>query len=98
MSKMFENVRNTLLQAKYVFRGITFTNSVIPNNIFEGCTVLNSVQGFFSNPGITNGGITYTFPDILLFKDCTALKDVSYLFDGDTNIDIALRGNGFINC
>ena len=98
MSRMFENVRETLLQAKYVFRGITFTNSIIPNNIFEGCTVLNSVQGFFSNPNITNEGITYTFPDVLLFKDCTALKDVSYLFDGDTNINIELQGKGFINC
>jgi len=56
MSRMFEGLRNTLLQAKYVFRGIKFTNSVIPNDIFEGCTKLNNIQGFFSNPTLTNGG------------------------------------------
>jgi len=43
MSKMFYNLRNTLLQAKYVFMGIRFVNSVIPNDIFEGCTKLNSI-------------------------------------------------------
>lgn len=98
MSKMFTNLRSTLLQAKYVFRGVKFTNSAIPNNIFEGCTVLNSVSGFFSNDTLTNEGAVYTFPDVSLFRDCTSLKDVSYLFDNTYNLDIQLRGEGFINC
>jgi len=88
MSKMFTNLRSTLLQAKYVFRGVTFTDSTIPNDIFEGCTALNNVQGFFSNETLTNEGITYTFPDVLLFRDCTSLKDVSYLFDNAHNLNI----------
>jgi len=62
MSKMFGNVNSTLLQAKYVFRGVNFTNSAIPNDIFSGCTVLNNISGFFSNNSITNNGNVYTFP------------------------------------
>lgn len=98
MNKMFTNLRETLLQAKYVFRGVVFTDSTIPNDIFKGCTTLNSIQGFFSNETLTNEGVTYTFPDVLLFKDCTSLKDVSYLFDNAHNLNIQLRGEGFINC
>jgi hypothetical protein len=62
MGRMFENLANTLLQAKYVFRGIRFTNSVIPNNIFTGCIKLNNIQGFFSNTTLTNNGNNYIFP------------------------------------
>lgn len=67
MGRMFENIADTLLQAKYVLRGINFVNSVIPNDIFTGCTKLNSIEGFFSNPTITNGTNTYVFPDPQLF-------------------------------
>ena len=98
MSKMFEGLRNTLLQAKYVFKGIRFTNSVIPNDIFEGCTKLNNIQGFFSNPTLTNGGQTFVFPDSRLFQDCTSLSNASYLFDGSYNLNIQLIGEGFKNC
>ena len=56
MSRMFYNIKDTLLQAKYIFKGIKFVNSVIPNDIFSGCTKLNNIQGFFSNSTITNGG------------------------------------------
>lgn len=98
MSKMFYNLRSTLLQAKYVFKGVNFTNSIIPNDIFEGCSVLNNISGFFSNTTLTNNNITYVFPDPILFRDCTSLKDVSYLFDNSYNLNIQLRGSGFINC
>jgi hypothetical protein len=43
MGRMFENLRSTLLQAKYVLKGIRFVNSEIPNNIFEGCTKLTNI-------------------------------------------------------
>ena len=98
MSKMFEGLKTTLLQAKYVFRGIKFNSSIIPNDIFEGCTKLNNIQGFFSNPTITNNGQTFIFPDPQLFKDCNSLADVSYLFDNSYNLNIQLIGEGFKNC
>ena len=98
MGRMFENLASTILQAKYVFRGVTFTNSAIPNNIFAGCTKLNNLQGFFSNPTLTNEGNSYTFPVQELFQDCTSLANVSYLFDSCYNLDIELVGRGFRNC
>lgn len=98
MSKMFDAIKSTLLQAKYVFRGIRFTNSVIPNDIFSGCTKLNSLQGFFSNDTITNGGQVLIFPNPQLFVDCISLSDVSYLFENDYKLDISLIGEGFKNC
>lgn len=98
MSNMFSNVKDILLQAKYVFRGINITNSSIPNDIFSGCTVLNSISGFFSNNTITNNGSIYTFPQYEMFKDCTGLKDISYLFDNNHNLSIQLVGEGFKNC
>jgi len=63
MSRMFQNLGNKLLQARYVFQGVRFTNSTIPNDIFSGCTKLNSIKGFFSNNTLTNNGQVYTFPD-----------------------------------
>ena len=98
MGRMFENLRSTLLQAKYVLRGIRFVNSEIPNNIFEGCTKLTNIQGFFSNETLTNNNQEFTFPNSQLFEDCVSLQDVSYLFEGDYNLNIKLIGEGFKNC
>jgi hypothetical protein len=56
MGEMFNNISNTLTQAKYVFKGIHFINSLIPNNIFRNCSKLTNIQGFFSNNTITNNG------------------------------------------
>lgn len=98
MGDMFYNLRSTLLQAKYVFRGIRFIDSSIPNNIFEGCSKLNNIQGFFSNPSLTNNGQVFTFPDPQLFRDCTSLSNASYLFDNSYNLNIQLIGEGFKNC
>ena len=98
MGRMFENIADTLLQAKYVLRGINFVNSVIPNDIFTGCTKLNSIEGFFSNPTITNGTNTYVFPDSQLFQDCISLQTASYLFQDCHNLNIQLVGEGFKNC
>lgn len=98
MEDMFSNLTSTLLQAKYVFRGVRFTNSSIPENIFSGCTKLNSIQGFFSNSYITNEDQIFEFPSSLILKDCTALNDVSYLFEDAHNLNIKLLGEGFKNC
>jgi len=62
MGKVFNNLQSTLLQAKGVLKGLRFTNSTIPIDIFEGCTVLNSIEGFFANEYITNNGQEYIFP------------------------------------
>jgi hypothetical protein len=43
MNRMFENLHDVLLQAKYVFKGINFVNSSIPNDIFSGCSKLNNI-------------------------------------------------------
>ena len=56
MGSMFTNIKGTILQAKNVLAGLKFTNSTIPINIFEGCTKLNNIEGFFANPEITNEG------------------------------------------
>lgn len=98
MGRMFNNLQDTILQAKYVFKGIRFTNSAVPNNIFTGCSKLNNIQGFFSNSTLTNNGEVFTFPDPQLFRDCTSLSNISYLFDGSYNLAISLIGEGFKNC
>lgn len=97
MGDMFELLRDKLVQAKYVLKGLKFTNSSIPSNIFEGCSKLINISGFFSNEQLTNNGEIYEFPQAQLFQDCTALQDVSYLFDGAYNLNIKLLGEGFKN-
>jgi len=57
---MFMNLDPTSLIN--VLSGIYFTNSLIPNNIFSGCSNLLSVSGFFSNETIRNNGQVYEFP------------------------------------
>jgi hypothetical protein len=73
MGRVFENVRDILQQAKYVFKGVSFTNSAIPNNIFAGCSKLLNIQGFFSNDTLTNNGQVFEFPSPEMFEDCTSL-------------------------
>ena len=95
---MFKMLRPTLLQAKNIFSGVTFTNSQIPTGIFSGCTELNNISRFFAHSGITNNGQEFQFPQYEMFKDCTSLKDVSHLFEGAYNLNIKLIGSGFRNC
>ena len=92
---MFMNLDPTSLIN--VLSGIYFTNSLIPNNIFSGCSNLVSVSGFFSNETIRNNGQVYEFPSQELFRDCTKLINVSNLFKGDKYLNIKLLGGGFLN-
>lgn len=98
MGNMFNNLKDTLYQAKGVFVGVDFTNSQIPIDIFSGCHNLNSISRFFATDKITNNGNVFVFPQFEMFKDCTSLKDVSFLFEGAYNLDIQLVGSGFRNC
>ena len=98
MGSMFTNIRDTILQAKNVLAGLKFTNSTIPTNIFEGCTRLNNIEGFFANPEITNEGEVFEFPQAQMLQDCTSLTNVSGLFEGTHYLNIKLLGKGFQNC
>ena len=95
---MFKNLNPTSLIN--VLKGIHFRQDIsneIPNDIFEGCTNLLNVSGFFSNSTITNNGTIYEFPSAQLFRDCPRLTNVSNLFDGDKYLNIRLIGEGFLN-
>ena len=98
MGNIFSGIKDTLLQAKNVFEGVRFSNSEIPTNIFAGCTKLNSISKFFAYSDLTNQDQVFEFPQYEMFKDCTSLKDVSFLFQNAHNLNIKLVGSGFRNC
>jgi hypothetical protein len=80
-------------------QGVTITgNSKIPTDIFKDKSNLVSISGFFSGLDLSNGGEIFEFPSEDFFKGCTSLKDVSYLWYGNTNLKIHLLGEGFKDC
>lgn len=95
---LFRNMNPTSLIS--VLSGITFNSGStnhIPNDIFQGCTKLTNISGFFSNDSITNNGDIYEFPAPQLFQDCIKLQRVDSLFQNTHFLNIKLVGNGFIN-
>lgn len=99
MGQIFRNIGSTLLQAVGIFSGLTTIGSKkIPNDIFQGCTSLNSIEGLFSNLDIDNDGEIYEFPNSTLFNDTTSLKNIRSLFYNTNKIRIKLLGEGFKNC
>lgn len=99
MSRIFRNIGATLGQAIGVFSGVTCAvNDSIPNDIFQGCTMLNSIESLFSGLDINNNGEVYSFPPVDMFNDCISLQTTRSLFEGCHNLKIQLVGEGFRNC
>ena len=87
-------------------------DSIIPNNLFQGCSRLTNISGFFANPNITNEykvlenpddpettqSNIFEFPANGIFDDCIALENVSDLFEDAHFLNIQLVGGGFANC
>lgn len=96
---IFRNISKELLQAVGVFNGLTLTGEkIIPNDIFEGCVNLNSVNSIFANLNIDNNGNVLEFPHKDLFKDCISLKNIRSILQGCNKVKIKLIGEGFRNC
>lgn len=101
MGSIFRNISNSILQAINIFNGVKIhpdDSGKIPNDIFLGCSKLNSIEGFFSDLDITNNNEVYEFPNLELFKDCVSLKNVANLFKNCHNLKIKLIPEGFKNC
>lgn len=99
MGQIFRNIGSTLLQAVGVFAGMqTIGSTKIPDDIFQGCNVLNSVESIFANLSITNDGEIYDFPNNIIFKDTISLQNISNIFNNTNKIRIRLIGEGFKNC
>lgn len=73
-------------------------HNLFPANIFKHCTVLNSIESFFSGIDINNNGKVYEFPPAGMFDDCVALQNIRRLFSGCNNLKLKLVGEGFKNC
>lgn len=102
MGDMFQNIKTTLRQAIGIFKGLKCSDEPnsqnIPSNIFKGCTLLNSIEGFFSGIDLNNNNEVYEFPPKDMFKDCVSLTNIKSLFSGCYNLKIKLVGEGFTNC
>ena len=99
MGQIFRNIGNTLLQAIGIFSGMTCIGSKkIPDDIFQGCTSLNSIESLFSNLNIDNDGEIYEFPNNIIFGDTVSLKNIKNLFANTRTLKIKLLGEGFKNC
>lgn len=111
MGDMFKGIVGVLRQAIGIFNGLkcsTDENSkVIPAHIFKGCTLLNSIEGFFKDVlDLDNNGLSYTFPPTYtedgtvkgMFDDCTSLQVTRNLFKGCYKLKLSLIGEGFKNC
>ena len=99
MELIFRNIGETLQQAIRVFSGMNCVRStVIPDEIFKGCSVLNSISGIFSNLDIDNDGEIYNFPNDIIFKDTVSLRNIDSIFESTNKIRINLLGEGFKNC
>lgn len=99
MGNIFQNISKNLRQAIRVFQGVTCTGSkTIPAGILKGCTLLNSIEGLFSDLDIDNDGEIYEFPPEEMFMDCESLQIVKSLFENCHNLKIKLKGEGFKNC
>jgi hypothetical protein len=100
MGSIFRNIGDSLLQAVGIFSGmkIVGNSTKIPNDIFQGCVKLNSIESLFSNLDIDNDGEIYEFPNSTLFNDTVSLKSIKNLFYNTNKIRIKLVGEGFKNC
>lgn len=98
MSNIFTNIAPNLKQAIRVFSGLNCMDSNIPDDIFKGCTQLNSIEGIFANLNLGDGSTKYVFPPEGMFDDCTSLKSIKQLFYNEHNLKLSLVGEGFKNC
>ena len=109
MGQIFRNINSTLLQAIGIFQGLKINpedTGVIPPDIFQGCSVLNSIESLFSGLDLTNNNQIYTFPATYvdggitkgMFDDCISLRTTKNLFSYCTKLKIQLVGEGFKNC
>lgn len=99
MGQIFRNINTTLLQAIGVFSGLkTIGSRKIPDDIFQGCINLNSIESLFANSDIDNDGEIYEFPNQIIFRDTVSLKSIKNLFSNTNKIRIKLLGEGFKNC
>jgi hypothetical protein len=99
MGQIFRNINTTILQAIGIFYGLkTIGSRKIPNDIFQGCVNLNSIESLFSNSDIDNDGEIYEFPNQTILRDTVSLKSIKNLFNNTHNIRIKLLGEGFKNC
>ena len=87
------------------------TKLVFPYKIFNGCYQLKEVTSLFKGIARVSDGVDYsndiaTLPNYLndsnekvsMFKDCTLLTNIAYLFNSMVNIKYELNGFGFENC
>lgn len=103
MSNMFQNISGTLRQAIGIFTGVKCSDEPgsqnIPATIFKNCTLLNSIEGFFSDmEDLNNDNQPYVFPPEGMFDDCISLTSIKNLFSGCHNLKLKLVGEGFKNC
>ena len=109
MGNIFSSIGSTLLQAVGVFAGVICDptdSTVIPPNIFKGCSKLNSIESFFAGLNLNNDNTPYTFPPKYIdegaekgmFDDCVSLQITKNLFSGCYNLKMQLVGEGFKNC
>ena len=99
MGSIFRNIGSTLLQAVGIFSGMNCVGTKkIPNDIFQGCTSLNSIESLFSNLNIDNEGQVYEFPNSVIFNDTISLRNIKNLFSNTRSLKIKLIGEGFKNC
>ena len=99
MGSIFRNIGNSLLQAVGIFSGMNCIGTKkIPDDIFEGCVSLNSIESLFSNLNIDNEGAIYEFPNSIIFRDTVSLKNIKNLFLNTRGLKIKLLGEGFKNC
>lgn len=97
--RLFKGIAKDLLQAVRVFDGLKLIGTKsIPDNLFEGCIKLNSIEGIFSNLDLDNNGQIYEFPNSVIFKDCLNLQNISYMLQECNKMKIKLLGKGFENC
>lgn len=97
--KIFRGIAADLLQTVGVFQGLKLIgNKVIPNDLFQGCIKLNSIEKIFANLDIDNNGNIYEFPHPDLFKDCVNLQNITSVLEGCIKMKIKLIGEGFKNC
>lgn len=102
MGSMFQAISSTLRQAVGIFSGLECSDEEgaqsIPADIFKHCTILNSIESFFSGIDINNDGKVYEFPPAGMFDDCVSLQNIRRLFSGCNNLKLKLVGEGFKNC
>ncbi len=102
MADMFQGISSTLRQAVGIFNGVKCSDESgsqnIPANIFRNCTILNSIEGFFSGIDLNNNGQVYQFPPSGMFDDCISLTNIKSLFSDCYNLKLKLVGEGFKNC